>query len=407
MSRATFAVRVLATSMSTLLACGEPPPPSAGSFTDAGAYPPRGEAPLPDALSPVDDEVRLEEVPASPCVATTSARARPITTGGRYLTDLDVVGGHFVARSVTGDGLLLFDRSGASPRTVTLGTDTRGAASVSGLLVAGVDPATSILSAQAMSETGEALGPAQPLGPLRPGRPFAVARSGAQGLAVWAAPSFDVRARVLDDRGHAGPVVLLESGADFDDLSVVAAGSTSASDTGEFLVVWALRRVALSGYRVYAARIGQGGLVGKSRLVLASEVRIALTRLVSFADGEVLLANRDGEPLVVPLDLVGRPRDLATLYRGARDATIGGGQGLSHDAGGLGLIVAHESGAHALRVLGRDGRAESGWVCLDAPDPDGFHLGSIASDIGGWTVLLAAPGGTGLLEVDRSGTSAR
>lgn len=138
-------------------------------------------------------------------------------------------------------------------------------------------------------------------------------------------------------------------------------------------------------------------------LVMWSLRRIALTGLATRPGGATLLANRDGEPLVVPLDVLGRASAPAHLFKGARGPTFGGGQGIVLTGDRIAIVAAHGSGAHAMRILGADGKPEAGWVCLDAPSPDELHLASVVATGAGFTALVATASGSAVLALDATG----
>ena len=382
----------------------EAPAPSDAGVTDATTTS-DGPEPLPPAPA-----FTIEEEAESPCVATTSAQAKPVTTDGTVLADLARTGDRFVARKLAGGGFVTFaaDGTNVTEGSVTA-SDNRVAGSASGIVAAGIDDQSSMLFARAFDSQASPLGASQPIGPVRAGRAFAVAigaRTPGSTAVVWVAPPSEIRARVLDAAGTAGPSIRLEDGPEFDDLSIVAAPSPSTSDASELLVMWSLRRIALSSYRVYAALLSGTSIVGLPRVVFGSDTRIALTGLATRPGGATLLANRDGEPLVVPLDVLGRASAPARLFKGARDPSFGGGQGVASAGDRIAILAAHRSGTHALRILGPDGKPEAGWVCLDAPSPDAFHLGSIVTTDTGFAALVATPTGSAVLALDATGMTA-
>jgi hypothetical protein len=250
---------------------------------------------------------------------------------------------------------------------------------------------------------GAPLGDATDLGPAKLGRPVAVGASGEKAIVVWATPDDGIRSRIFAAGGASAPVASLEEGAAFGDLAVAIAPS-NAKDGSSFTVVWSLYRVALDAYRVYAARVSDQGVVGLPQVVFGSALPIRVVGVVGHAGGMALLANRDGEPMVVPLDVLGRPTGPAHLFAGAREVGLGGGQGLAVNGAELAIVAAHRNGGPALRRLDLSGAPKEGWICLDSPRPDELHTAGITADGAGYAAVIAAPGGkASLLRVDATG----
>lgn len=394
-------------SVSILFGCSSSPTnETPATAIDAGANDATTTADGPEPLPP-PAAFSIEEEAESPCMATTTAPARPVTTDGTVLADLQRAGDRLVAHKIAGGGFVTFDADGSNAKEGSItSSGNRVAASASGIVAAGVDEQSSMLLARAFDANASPVASPSPIGPVRAGRTFAVAagaRTPGSTIAVWVAPPSEIRARVLDASTSAGPSIRLEDGPDFDDLSIVAAPSPSPNDASEFLVVWSLRRIALSSYRVYAALVSGTSVVGLPRIVFGSDTRIALTGLTTRPGGATLLANRDGEPLVVPLDVLGRVASPARLFKGARDPSFGGGQGIAFSGDRVAIVAAHGSGAHAFRLLGTDAKPESAWVCLDAPSTDGFHLASVVATNAGFTALVATANGSAVLTMDATG----
>lgn len=360
-----------------------------------------------DGVTPLPPPVPFTITPhADPgCVATTSAVAKELATPpGLRLTDLETAGARRVARDLAGRGFILVDADGSAPSSapIPVGTETRAAATETGVVAAGLGASSNVL-VQRFDLAGAALGASQDLGSAKLGRPVGVGRAGDKSLVVWATPDDSLRARVLGPSGALATEISLESGAPFGDLSIAIAPSR-ANDGSHFLVVWALYRVALGAHRVYAALVNEQGVVGLPRVVFGSDVAVRLVGAVSSADGTMLLTNLDGEPMVVPLDALGRLAGAAHLLAGARDVTVGGGHGLARNGAEIAVVADHASGASAFRRLDPLGQPKEGWICLDVPRPAEFQLGGITSDGSGYAVVIAVPGGkTSLLRVDSTG----
>lgn len=372
-------------------------PPDAGALNDAGE--PIGEPVVPFSI--VDE-------PAAACDATTTAASAALALpAGLILTDLGTAGSRRVARDVSGKGVVLFDADGSAPvaSALTVGDENRAAAGDSDVLVAGVTADLSVV-VRRFDLTGAPLGEALTLGKTKIGRTVGIARTGATSIVTWVTPDDAVVARVLDG-ADLGALVTLESGAASGDVTfapVVLADGESPL----FGVYYALQRVALNEYRVYSGRVGKTGQLGLTRVVFGAPETTRLVGATRRGSGVALLANIDGAPTVVPLDPAGRPVGAAHRFAGARDVTVGGGLGLAVQGEELGLLAAHESGAHALRRLDAKGAPVDGWVCLDAPGDDAQIGGLLAEPGGGWAAVLAAPGDTSkLVRVDGTGRAPR
>ena len=403
------AVGPLLLMLTALAACakddGVSPTPSStdGGRNDAGA------SASEDATAPVPSvPFTLTRDPDPGCVATTAASPRELATApgaALALTDLQAVGPRRLARDLAGRGFVLFAADGSAPSAapISVGTDSRAAASASGIVAAGLSASSSVL-VQLFDLAGASLGAAQDLGPARLGRPIGVGRSGDAAIVTWAGADDSVRARLVGPTGTLGKELSLESGAPFGDLSFAIAPS-SARDGSDFLVLWSLFRVALGAHRVYAALVNAKGVVGLPRVVFGSDVPVRLVSAVSGADGATLLANLDGEPMLVPLDVLGRVTGTAHLLLGARDVTTGGGQGLARNGDEIAVVVAlNRGGSSAFRRLDGAGQPKDGWICLGTPRPGDLQLGGITNEGSGYAVVTAGPEGKNLLlRVDATG----
>jgi hypothetical protein len=358
--------------------------------------------PLTETASPEDARVfRIVDEPDTGCVATTSAPRVRLQTDGLLLTSLERVGERRIARDLGGRGGIVFGPGGTAPTVLELGDDGRITGSESGIVAAGLD-ADGHVVLRRYDPAGGALGAPSDLGGAALGRPFAVGRADATSLVVWAPRAGGVRARLVGPDGRDRDVVL-EEGADFTDFSVAIARS-SAADGSAFLVLWSLRRVALDAHRVYAALVGDKGIVGLPRVVLANDRPVSLVRAVAHAGGAIVLANLEHAPLVLSLDPLGRLSGPAHRFEGTLDANLGGAHDLTAVAGDAAFLADHASGSHVFRRLDLTGSPRDGWICLDAPQPDEFQLGGIVADEAGYSVVVAAPGGaTDLLQLDATG----
>ncbi len=242
------------------------------------------------------------------------------------------------------------------------------------------------------------------LGASKLGRPIGVGRNAEKSIAVWATPDDTITARVVGPSGVPAEEIRLESGASFGDLSIVIAPS-HANDGSDFLVFWSVHRVALGAHRVYAGLVGEHGLVGLTRTVLRSDVPVRLVQAVASAEGTLLLVNRDGEPMVLPLDTLGRLVGAAHLFEGARDDKRGGAQGLAQVGDEAVVIANHESGATALRRFDRSGSSTGAWLCLPSANDEQLRVATIANEAGGYTVLL--PGESGRPALTRTDSPLR
>jgi hypothetical protein len=342
------------------------------------------------------------------CIATTRApRTHLAIDNDLSLTSLDRLDDDsFVGRDVGDRGVAVIRDSSRAANMITLGVES---VRTSAIRMVALSAERDVLSRNlATNEEVENLGKAAA------GRPLSVARSGSSdSIVVWAPESGGLRAKVGSDDAE---LTLEEGGGgtNFASLSIAIAPSPSqAKDGSKFLVMWSLYRTALLSHRAYAALVGPAGIVGLTRPLFSSEQPVTFVRAVSKPNqGALLLANREGEPIAIPIDALGQLAGPAHLLKGSFDATLGGGHDLATLENDDAAIVAkHATLGHVFRRVDlKTGTPHEGWICLDAQPivADQFFLGGIttaaARNSNGYTILVAsANGGSDLINVDSTG----
>lgn len=361
-----------------------------------------GDGPSPASLKPEVPftVVNDTDTPCETTMAAPTALYRPPFPVD--LAGLERAGIRRLAQDPLGDGFVLFDADGTSarPEPIRLGNAGRAAASDEGVVAAAFDDASNVL-VRAYDLTGVPLGPSSTLGTGMESQRLWIGRAQRKTIVLWQPDATHISTRLLMDDQVVDAAFDLENGANeaFDNLSVVTAAST-VGDGSEFLVVWALRRSVLLAYRVYAVLVNARGFVGLTRIVLGTETPIRMIRAVPHSEGVSVLAEFGGEPLVIPLDPLGRLVAETHKFEGTRGSIdLAGGEGE------LGLVASRKaSGNHAFRRLGTDGKSLGPWVCLDPTSHLSAFGASITVDGAGYAIILRSQGGgTDLLRVDRTG----